>query len=62
LATPAPAVVRGNNVCLDLEVESNRPGGANVTNNTAGRNALCSGNSPQTGNGNRAGSVRTCPA
>jgi hypothetical protein len=54
--------VSANRAGNDLVVQGNKPGGATIVGNTATHNATCSGNSPQTGSGNTAGGIRTCPA
>jgi hypothetical protein len=54
-------VVAGNNAGHNVTVQGNTPGGAAVTNNTAGFDSACSGNSPQTGSGNKGTHSNTCP-
>jgi hypothetical protein len=49
-------------VRYDLIVQANKPGGASVTANFAGRNATCSADNPITRSGKVAGNSRTCPA
>jgi hypothetical protein len=58
----APVDVGNNTVTYDLTVQSNKPGGVTVRNNSAGHDAICKGNDPQTGSGNRASHSNTCPA
>ena len=58
----ATVEVADNSVGHDAKVQDNEPGGATVDRNSAGHDTICQGNSPQTGNGNKAGHSNTCPA
>ena len=58
----APVDVGNNIVSHDLNVQNNKPGGVIVRNNSAGHDAVCQGNNPQTGSGNKANHNNTCPA
>jgi hypothetical protein len=44
-----------------VKVQNNKPGGATVNRNSAGHDATCQENSPQSGSGNNAAHANTCP-
>jgi len=51
-----------NTVGHDLIVQGNRPGGVTISGNSAGHAAICQANSPQSGSGNTAVGMNSCPA
>ena len=61
LGNAAPVVVDSLTAGHYLSVRSNRPGGATIDDNHAGA-ASCVNNDPQSGSGNVATHVNTCPA
>lgn len=57
-----PVDVGDDTVRHDLAVEQNTSGGATINRNSAGHDALASGNSPQSGSGNTARHASSAPA
>jgi hypothetical protein len=57
-----PLDVSHNTVTHDLQVQDNKPGPVVVSNNSAGHDAQCKNNQSQSGTGNTAGGMNSCPS